>query len=95
MALIEIKEYHHHECDPAALVNILAGINQLKELIMATNEETLAALNAIKADLAEAGEEFTAKLEELVVALQGTTSPAADALIAELGVMAQGLADKV
>lgn len=62
---------------------------------MASNEATVAALTEIKSALGEAGQEFDAKLAELAELVKGNTSEEADALIAELRVMAAALKDKV
>ena len=81
---------HIHCCEDegqaALLKQLIADISQLKELVMATREELVAELNAIKTQISKVGDEtrsLLTKVEELLVLLAGAgnTTPEIDAAV--------------
>lgn len=71
------------------------SINQLKELIMASNAELQAQLTAINDKLTEAGSEIAAELQRLkdLIEQGGGTTPETDAIVASLTEKANALAE--
>lgn len=93
-----IRLFRYIFVTPAQAIFELRGdINKLKELIMATNAELQASLEAINTKLDEAGSEISAKLQELrdlIAASPGAGStPEIDALVNSIDAKVTALTD--
>jgi len=86
--MFDIKELHIHNPGVDELAKLIAGLEvNLKEYIMATKEEVLAAIAAEGAEVAEKVTALQAKIDELIAA--GTGASAED--LEEIKLAVQGI----
>lgn len=86
--MFDIKELHIHNPGVDELAKLLAGLEvNLKEYIMATKEEVLAAIAAEGVEVAEKVTALQAKIDELIAA--GTGASAED--LEEIKLAVQGI----
>ena len=86
--MFDIKELHIHNPGVDELAKLIAGLEvNLKEYIMATKEEVLAAIAAEGVEVAEKVTALQAKIDELIAA--GTGASAED--LEEIKLAVQGI----
>lgn len=86
--MFDIKELHIHNPGVDELAKLIAGLEvNLKEQIMATKEEVLAAIAAEGVEVAEKVTALQAKIDELIAA--GTGASAED--LEEIKLAVQGI----
>lgn len=86
--MFDIKELHIHNPGVDELAKLIAGLEvNLKEQIMATKEEVLAAIAAEGAEVAEKVTALQAKIDELIA--NGTGASAED--LEEIKLAVQGI----
>lgn len=85
---IVVKELHTHTCDVGVVLGKLVALEtNIKEYIMATKDEVLAAAAAEAGEVAARITELQAKIDELIAA--GTGASAAD--LDEIKLAIQGI----